>query len=72
MHYIKHERRLLPGAEESSALITVFDGNPLTALLIALIEICGNNIHLAGKKKIVLFYTPVVSRITTIIQSIGK
>lgn len=55
MHYIKHERRLLPGAEESSALITVFDGNPLTALLIALIGICGNNIHLAGKKRLFCF-----------------
>lgn len=41
---------LLSGAGESSAWIIIFDGNPLTTLQIALIEICGNNIHLAGKK----------------------
>lgn len=50
MRYIKHKRKVLPCAGESFALIAIFDGNPLTALLITLIEICGNNIHLAGKK----------------------
>lgn len=39
MNYIKHKRRLLPPAGESSALITIFDGNLLTGLLIALSEI---------------------------------
>lgn len=72
MNYNKNKRKLLPDAGESSALIIIFDGNPLAALLIALIETCGNSIHLSGKQRIVLFYNPVVSRITTIIQPTDK
>lgn len=72
MNYKKHKRKLLPDAWESSALITIFDGNPLAVLLIALIETCGNNIHLSEKQMNIWFYNPVVSRITTIIQPIDK
>lgn len=59
VHYIKvvvtqHKRK--QDARELSALISIFDGNPLTVLLIALIETGENNMLLAQKQKIVLFY----------------